>query len=416
MVENLLALMMRFYSRKRLAFDRHNVPTPPKPVGGKPCLLYIHIPFCEELCPYCSFNRVKFDPSLAARYFACLQKEIEMYRGRGFVFDSLYVGGGTPTVMPRELSELLAYIRNAWPVRRISVETNANHLTPEIIGALRQGGVNRLSVGVQTFDDGLLARIGRLERYGSGKEMEERLSSVMGVFDTLNADLIFNFPGQTEAMLERDIETVMRLGLDQVTFYPLMMSNSTRRNVEDRLGKTNHRKERAMYRKILNSLTKDYEPASAWCFSRTGGMIDEYIVEYTNYLGLGSGAFGYVDGAIYSNTFSVEKYVQALERDTLPLAASRQFSTKEQAAYDLLIALFGNSLDLGKLLAKYGNGLRRHLWKELAFFMASGAVVREGDRWVVTPRGRYYLVVLMREFFNGVNRLRESRTTIDNVG
>ncbi|HDQ93237.1 MAG TPA: radical SAM protein, partial [Synergistetes bacterium] len=199
-------------------------------------LLYIHVPFCEKLCPYCSFNRVIFDERLCRRYFAALRKELRLYRDLNYDFKALYAGGGTPTIILEELVDTLALARDLFSIGEISVETNPNHLTPETITLLKQTGVNRLSVGIQSFDDSLLKAMGRHEKYGSGREIMDRLKGASGQFDTLNADMIFNFPGQDEASLRRDIAILLENRLDQVTWYPLMVSDSTRRDVARTLG------------------------------------------------------------------------------------------------------------------------------------------------------------------------------------
>ncbi|MHB8203135.1 MAG: radical SAM protein, partial [Desulfomonilaceae bacterium] len=168
--------------------------TPPAPEDDASYLIYIHVPFCEELCPYCSFNRYIFEKDLAEQYFRALNLEIQMYKDMGFDFKSVYVGGGTPTVMPREISSLLTGLRKNFGVEEVSLETNPNHLTDEIVQVLVDSGVNRLSVGVQSFDDYMLKQMSRYHKYGSGNEIKDRLSRVLGRLDTLNVDMIFNFP------------------------------------------------------------------------------------------------------------------------------------------------------------------------------------------------------------------------------
>ena len=190
-------------------------------------LLYLHIPFCEELCPYCSFHRVLFNNELARKYYTTLHTEIRLYKDKNYNFTGIYVGGGTPTVLIDELASVLQCARDSFPIREISVETNPNHLTDENIAILQQAGVNRLSVGVQTFDDELLKKIGRYEKYGSGKVIAERLKSIRNSFATVNADMIFNFPTQTPQMLKDDLDILLNLDMPQITFYPLMVSTIT---------------------------------------------------------------------------------------------------------------------------------------------------------------------------------------------
>ena len=370
-------------------------------------LLYIHIPFCESLCPYCSFNRVVLDQPLCRRYHDALRTEMRLYRDAGYDFTGLYVGGGTPTILMDELAQTLATATDCFGIKEISVETNPNHLVPHNVTTLKGCGVNRLSVGVQSFDDGLLKAMGRYEKYGSGSSIAQRIREMSGQFDTLNADMIFNFPIQTEEVLTRDLDILIDTGVDQVTYYPLMVSDSTRRQVERTMGRVDFRKERSFYRIISERLTPSYRFSSAWCFSRRGTMVDEYIVDYDEYAGLGSGSIGYMDGRCYANTFDIPRYIDTINRGEIPLMASRDFSPPQQAQYDFLMQLFGLEMKIASLDRKYrGRGLR-YLWKEILAFMLAGGMRYHGGSLILTDRGRYYWVIMMREFFTAVNNFRD---------
>lgn len=104
-IENFLTFYTARLTRRYLAFEKYSPSSPPKPKKDSSYLLYMHIPFCEELCPYCSFVKVKFEHSLASRYFDALKKEIGIYHELGYCFDSIYIGGGTPTIMPDRLAQ-----------------------------------------------------------------------------------------------------------------------------------------------------------------------------------------------------------------------------------------------------------------------------------------------------------------------
>jgi coproporphyrinogen III oxidase-like Fe-S oxidoreductase len=407
LIESLLTRYLRHVNREYLTFRDFNPETVPAGYPEREYLLYIHVPFCEQLCPYCSFNRYIFREPVARRYFVALRREIEGYRDRGYRFTGVYVGGGTPTVLPDELAATLALVRELWPVREISAETNPNHLTDEIVGTLKKAGVNRLSVGVQSFDDGLLKAMERYHKYGSGREIEARLKAYSGVFDTLNVDMIFNFPTQSEAGLERDLDVLMGLPADQVTFYPLMASDSTARQIAKTLGKVDYRQEKRFYRCIVERLLPTYRTSTAWCFSRQAAMIDEYVVDYDEYIGVGSGSFSYVQGTILANTFAVDDYCAALESGRQPLLARKEFTLLERMRYDLLMKLFGTRLDRRVVRAKYGDSFNRMLWGELNLFRLLGALRTVGDTLVLTPTGLYWWVIMMREFFIGVNNFRD---------
>jgi coproporphyrinogen III oxidase-like Fe-S oxidoreductase len=224
LIEKFITHVARKKNAGYLQFSAPEIHTVPEKKGDSPTLLYVHVPFCEELCPYCSFNRVVFRDDLAREYFDALRKEIMMYSDLGYAFNGLYVGGGTPTVLVDELAATIDLIKQTYPVREISVETNPNHLTEANLQILKESGVNRLSVGVQTFNNDLLKAIERYHKYGSGEEIIERIRATQGIFQTLNIDMIFNFPTQTLSILEKDLTTLVGLEVDQITYYPLKLS------------------------------------------------------------------------------------------------------------------------------------------------------------------------------------------------
>lgn len=332
---------------------------------------------------------------------------MRMYQDRGYDFTGLYVGGGTPTILIDELEQTLAMATDLFGIREISVETNPNHLTPQNVTILNRCGVNRLSVGVQSFDDGLLKTMGRYDKYGSGASIAGRIKEMSGRFDTLNADMIFNFPVQTREILERDLDILIETGVDQVTYYPLMVSDSTRRQVEKSMGRVDFRREKDFYHILSRRLASSYRSASAWCFSRRGTMVDEYIVDYDEYAGLGSGSIGYMDGRCYANTFDIPRYIETIARGEIPLMASRDFDTRQQAQYDFLMQLFGMEMDTASLNRKYEGRVFRYLWQEIIAFMLIGGLRYNRGTLFLTDRGRYYWVIMMREFFTAVNNFRD---------
>lgn len=373
------------------------------------CLLYLHIPFCVVLCPFCSFHRVEFKEERALAYFDALRKEIQTATDAGFRFDKLYIGGGTPTVMPEQLIETIRLVRERHPVASISTETNPDDLDDEFLPELKAAGVRRLSVGVQSFDDNLLQEMGRLEKYGSGEQIRQRLRRTAGLFETLNVDMIFNFPDQSEASLTADLDILIEdVEADQVSFYPLMLANSTLRPVQKRLGNVDHKREKALYRLITKRmLTGGYHRSSAWCFTRQTSLIDEYITTQDEYVGLGSGAFSYIGGHFYASTFSLNHYVDRVRAGQIGIVRERVMSMRDQMRYYLLTQLFSGTLDLDAADERFAGRFRRTLGPELVGLRFIGAVKRRKERLQLTERGFYFWVVLMREFFSGVNNFRE---------
>ncbi|MDA0788124.1 MAG: coproporphyrinogen III oxidase family protein [Proteobacteria bacterium] len=407
MFDQVMTAVLGHIARDALSFDDRGMLPTPLPQPGHRYLLYIHIPFCESLCPFCSFHRIHYDETLALTYFEALRREITGYHERGFRFSEAYVGGGTPTVNLDQLLVTLDLIRSLFGIEQISVETNPNHLRESTIGQLRAAGIKRLSVGVQSFDDGLLARMNRLGPYGSAAQIIERLRVANDAFETLNVDLIFNLPGQTLASIERDLEIVRSLALKQVSWYPLMASNSSRVQMQQAMGEVDFSRERALYERINDGLAGDYELSSVWCFSRDAAMIDEYIINHEQYIGVGSGSFSYLNGVLYATSFSIPGYGATVDRQGHGLTRHLPFSRREQLRYYLMTNLFGLSLSRDVARSRWGPGFERSLWLEIASSRLLGMVRIEDDRLVLTRRGRYYLLIAMREFLTGVNNVRD---------
>jgi coproporphyrinogen III oxidase-like Fe-S oxidoreductase len=409
-IDTLITGYVRQYDRKKFVFPEASDWTPlPSPNSAQLYLLYLHIPYCTVLCPFCSFHRVRYEQSSATQYFECLRREIELATEAGFNFDELYIGGGTPTVAPDDLIRTIRRVRDLHPISSVSVETNPDDLTGDGIAALRDAGVIRLSVGVQSFDDKLLTEMQRLEKYGSGAEIEARLRCVTDQFDTLNVDMIFNFPHQSENSLRRDLRILTDdIGADQVSYYPLMTVNSTEKKLVQTMGGVDYSREKDLYEVIVkHMLANGYVRASAWCFSRKPGMFDEYIVERDEYLGLGSGAFSYLQGSLFASTFSINHYCRLVRAEKTGTFGHHHMTERDRMRYYLLMNLFGGSLD--KLVAenRFDGRFQRVLWLELATLQAIGAVTNSGQALRLTDSGYFLWVMMMREFFTGVNNLRD---------
>jgi coproporphyrinogen III oxidase-like Fe-S oxidoreductase len=412
-LQRLLGRYARLQFRKLMNFSRQTAGRDiqiawPEPTPGQDVLLYLHVPFCEVLCPFCSFHRVRFEEQRAQNYFAVLRQEIELATERGFRFSEMYIGGGTPTVLPEELARTIRLVNRLHGVTEVSVETNPNDLSIEKLGVLRDAGVKRLSVGVQSFDDRLLGEMQRLEKYGNSEAIISHLKEVQNMFDTLNVDMMFNFPHQDAASLQHDLDQLTgNLQIDQVSFYPLMTAPSTERPMLKTVGSVEHSRELRQYEQITeHMLSHGYRRHSAWCFSRHEGLVDEYIANQGEYLGLGSGSFSYMNGSLYANTFSINHYMQMVEHGG-SCVRERPLNRREQARYHLLMRLFGGRLDLAEADQLFDGQFRQLLAPELAGLRLIKAVVIKQGEITLTESGYYLWVVLMREFFSGVNRFRD---------
>ena len=391
----------------------------PGPDPNKKYMLYMHIPFCTRLCPYCSFNRFPFSEQRAVPYFESLRKEMYMLKDIGYDFDSMYIGGGTPTVMIDELCDTIDLAKSEFSIAEVSSETNPNHLTFEYLEKLK-GRVDRLSVGVQSFDNGLLKQMHRYDKYGSGEEILESLKAANSYFKSLNADFIFNFPAQTEEILRSDLAKVIESGVNQTTFYPLMASPSVAKSLKATVGKVDYNREHNFYEIICKILTEGANPkftfGSAWTFNSIAGgiegaknaMIDEYVVDYEEYPAIGSGGITYLSKQLFVNTFSLKEYSDLIQAGKMSISATTKFSKKQQMRYRFMMQLFGLSLDKAQFEQDFGCTVERGLAMEMLFMKLNGAFEIDNDRELrLSKKGRYLMVVMMRQFFVGVNTLRD---------
>jgi len=274
------------------------------------------------------------------------------------------------------------------------------------VDLLQEAGINRLSIGIQSFNDDTLKMMGRL--FISGEEAKNRLIIAQGKFDTLNADFVFNFPDQQPDQFERDVKEFKDSGIDQATFYPLMASPHKKDALERRFNEVNSSREKKFYDVILKELyTGGYNASTAWCFSRGSRMIDEYVIDSDDYIGIGSGSVSIVDGNFFVNSFSLEKYEALIARNTLPVVGCRNLSKREHMRYYLLTKLFGLEVDGEKFRERFNAGMNAMLPLETAFFRLSG-IVKGNEIMKVTEKGMYPVSVMMRDFFASLNGLREN--------
>jgi coproporphyrinogen III oxidase-like Fe-S oxidoreductase len=334
---------------------------------------------------------------------------MRMVADLGYDFTSLYVGGGTPTILIDELTQTMDLARELFSIGEISTETNPNHLDAERLAPLAER-VKRLSVGVQSFDDGLLRQMDRYDKYGSGEKIAERLRAMQGVFHSLNVDMIFNFPSQTEEIVRRDVATLKSTGCNQTTFYPLMAAPSVQASLRHTVGEVDYGREAGFYRIVCEELADTFDSASAWTFTRSGeGMLDEYIVDYEEYVGIGSGAFSYLNGGLFTTTFSLREYNEAIASGRMPVAAaSANTGLIARMRYRFLMDLFGLRLDKARFRQDFGVPVERGLWREVAFFrLARAFETDDAHEFTLTQAGRYLAVVMMRQMFADLNMVRD---------
>lgn len=302
--------------------------------------LYIHIPFCQSKCRYCDFTSFAERDSLIPAYIKCLCEEIKKHRG--MAFDTVFIGGGTPSCLPvKELETLLRAMRENFtitPNAEMTCEMNPGTVNVAFLQALRQYGFNRISMGMQAKNPKLLQILGRRHQFEQVTESVQRCRDAG--FENMNLDLMFGIPTQTLADVEEALESVIALGATHVSCYGLIVEEHTPIEADIRLGRLSlpdEEAERAMYNLALEKLAaaglSQYEISN---FAKPGLECRHNIGYWkrTPYLGLGLGAHSLLDETRFFNTDSMADY---LNGETL--AGEEKITPKEAHFETLMLGL-----------------------------------------------------------------------------
>ncbi|MGA2285448.1 MAG: radical SAM family heme chaperone HemW [Dehalococcoidia bacterium] len=286
--------------------------------------VYVHIPFCRAKCAYCDFNSYARQERLIPEYVEALLREATFWAEKGAVgrVDTLYFGGGTPSLLPAaEAERLLAGLRRLFAIAddaEITFEANPESASPDQLRALRRIGVNRLSLGIQSFDDGELRLLGRIHDAATA-EAAFRAARKAG-FDAVSLDLIFGLPGQSLAAWRRSLERAVELAPEHLSLYALTLEDGTplaRRVARGECAEPDADTQADMYdwssERLASAGYEQYE-ISNW--ARSGRRCRHNLTYWRcePYLGLGAGAHSYLGDWRFANAKSPRRYISAIER------------------------------------------------------------------------------------------------------
>jgi oxygen-independent coproporphyrinogen-3 oxidase len=292
--------------------------------------IYFHFPFCEKKCPYCDFYSVLVNDISLSKYSASLKFESEKAAKTAFgsfSYDTIYIGGGTPSLLnPDELAGVLRNIYANFHIEKeaeITVECNPSSLTEEKIAGYLENGINRISLGVQSFDEANLKTLGRLHTAGDALEKFRLLRNIG--FENINIDLIYGIPGQTAADWESDLATITDLGPEHISAYNLIIESGTefgRLYEQNRLELPSDEEQSQMYGILNKYLSKaGYERYEISNFARPGFECRHNLKYWTGkpYLGLGPSAVSFDGKTRRKNRADIDKYCSYIERgDDIP--------------------------------------------------------------------------------------------------
>lgn len=312
-----------------------------KTVSQRPTSAYIHIPFCTQICYYCDFAKVYIKNQPVDDYITALLAEF--HAAKISVLKTIYIGGGTPTALSAlQLDRLLSGITqhlDLTALQEFTVEANPGDLSDDKIAVLKAHQVNRVSLGVQTFNDKLLKKIGRSH---TAQDVFDNIKKLRQAgFENITIDLIYALPTQTLADVKKDVVTLLTLDLPHVALYSLILENHTIFMNKMRRGKLDLPSEDSdfeMYTYIIDQLeAAGYDHYEISNFGKKGFESAHNLMYWDNaeYYGFGAGASGYVDGIRYKNHVPIHHYINNQDKQVI----KEKLTLKEQMEEELFLGL-----------------------------------------------------------------------------
>ena len=361
----------------------------------KPTSAYVHIPFCTQICYYCDFSKVFIKNQPVDSYLEHLLEEFQSYDIQKL--RTLYIGGGTPTALSASQLEVLlnGLTKNLdlSALEELTIEANPGDLDADKIAVLKNSAVNRVSLGVQTFDDKMLKKIGRSHLEKDIYENIDRLK--LAGFDNISIDLIYALPGQTMEQVKENVAKAIGLDIPHMSLYSLILENHTVFMNRMRRGKLPLPKEELeaeMFEYIIAELERaGFEHYEISNFSKPSFESRHNLMYWDNaeYYGIGAGASGYVDGVRYKNHGPIRHYLSAVEEGNARIT-EEHLSQKEQMEEEMFLGLRKKSgVSMARFEEKFGrsfDGLYGEIVKDL---VQQGLMQIDGDRVRMTKRGLF---------------------------
>ena len=361
----------------------------------KPTSAYVHIPFCTQICYYCDFSKVFIKNQPVDSYLEHLLEEFQSYDIQKL--RTLYIGGGTPTALSAPQLEVLlkGLTKNLdlSVLKELTIEANPGDLDADKIAVLKNSAVNRVSLGVQTFDDKMLKKIGRSHLEKDIYENIDRLK--LAGFDNISIDLIYALPGQTMEQVKENVAKAIGLDIPHMSLYSLILENHTVFMNRMRRGKLPLPKEELeaeMFEYIIAELERaGFEHYEISNFSKHGFESRHNLMYWDNaeYYGIGAGASGYVNGIRYKNHGPIRHYLNAVEEGNARIT-EEHLSQKEQMEEEMFLGLRKKSgVSMVRFEEKFGrsfDGLYGEIVRDL---VQQGLMQIDGDRVRMTKRGLF---------------------------
>ncbi len=359
--------------------------------------VYIHIPFCDHKCIYCDFYSVTTLRN-KTRFFEALKKEIDFYARKlanSYSVSTIFFGGGTPSLMePHLIGEIIEYLNKKFNFNsplEITLETNPGTVNPNKLKAFKKAGINRLSVGVQSFDDDDLKFLTRI--HDSRTAVRTVKKAADAGFENLSVDLIFNLPNQTIKKWQKNLEIATALPVKHISAYSLIVESGTALKALINKGKVQIAStdyDAKLYLQTIEYLTnKGFAQYEVSNFAKKGFECRHNLFywRYKDYLGLGPSAHSFIEGKRWLNYSNLTKYVEELSSNFNAIKSSETLTEKEMLEEFVMLSLRSEGLDLNLLSGKFGEDWKANNKGLLKKLEENNFARVEKNKIKLTPKG-----------------------------
>ncbi|MCF7925892.1 MAG: radical SAM family heme chaperone HemW [Candidatus Izimaplasma sp.] len=357
--------------------------------------LYLHIPFCKAICTYCDFVKTRAKPEKQHSYIQALIEEIEQNKTYIASIDTIYIGGGTPSSLSySDLSKLFTSIQKTTDLSRVSeytIECNPDDITPQLVQLMRDYGINRVSLGVESFDNHILKKMNRTHQ----KETIFKAIDILrkGDLNNISIDLIFAYPGQTLTSVLEDINYAVTLDVPHISSYSLILEEKTVlaykvAQKQERI--IDEETEALMYTKVIETLkTKGYRHYEISNFAKHGYASKHNLLYWTDqsYIGLGVGAHSYINHKRLMHTPNITSYINS-QHNNFASVILEDVSNPLQDACMMGLRLI-DGLYVPRIEATYNIQLFDQ-FPELHTVIKQGLLIYDDDYLKLTPKGQLF--------------------------
>lgn len=365
--------------------------------------LYVHLPFCRSICPFCPYVKEVHHAGTAAAYGEALLTELEFLHrrwGSALEVESVYFGGGSPSLTPQIIQKVMEFIGGRFRFEgEAGVEIHPLDALPGALGSLKAGGITMASLGVQTFNPRLLALLRR--GYSGDLALQASHRVLAAGFESTDIDLLTALPGQSLEEAAVDIETAIGAGFPQLSVYPLIpfkYAPLARSLAETGLKMPSARMERRMLEKAL-SLTRSagYQRSSIWSFNKPGSRRYTTVTR-NSFLGIGAGAASRIGDLFFLNTFDTAEYIRRMGEGRSAATLSVTLKQADRMAYWLFWRCYDTRIDLEAFRRMFGVELPGRIKAMLHLGTLLGLTRREGHTLRLTDKGAYLFHLVEKEY------------------